>query len=89
MTAAETDPVAFAAAVLAITCVFGVAYTVAASIINAIAVRLDPGERVGIVDVPCQSCQDGYDGQHRCDIPDHCPCDRADAHQPNNDRTTR
>lgn len=31
-------------------------------------------------DVPCGSCQVGYDGQHECDAPDYCPCDRSAAH---------
>jgi Fe2+ or Zn2+ uptake regulation protein len=33
-----------------------------------------------IHDVPCLSCQKGYNGIHTCDVPSHCPCDRADQH---------
>ena len=31
-------------------------------------------------DVPCLSCQRGYNTQHECDIPEYCPCDRARNH---------
>lgn len=33
-----------------------------------------------IRDVPCLSCQHGYDGPHTCDAPRYCPCDRSSAH---------
>lgn len=32
------------------------------------------------VDVPCLSCQHGYNRSHACDEPRYCPCDRSDQH---------
>ena len=38
------------------------------------------GGLMGIQEVPCTSCQRGYGGQHRCEEPRWCACDREYLH---------
>lgn len=35
---------------------------------------------MGIEDVPCGACVEGYSGPHDCDVPEFCPCDQTVFH---------